>query len=58
MINLTEKHTFRLERCGEVIEFASEEAVTLCEVLELFERYLRACGFVFDGVVDITPEEV
>ena len=37
----------------------STNTVSLDEVLETFENYLRACGFVFDGRVDIVePEEL
>lgn len=31
-------------------------ALDLVDVLECFERFLRAAGFVFDGVVAIVPE--
>lgn len=34
----------------------SSNAVTLDDMCELFERYLKACGFVFDGQVDIVKE--
>jgi len=51
--------TFREEReNGDVIEhkIASDE-VTLSEVLEQFEYFLKGCSYVFDGQVDIVNEE-
>lgn len=51
--------TFREERRnGDVIEhkIASDE-VTLSEVLEQFEYFLKGCSYVFDGHVDIINEE-
>ena len=51
--------TFREEReNGDVIEhkIASNE-VTLSEVLEQFEYFLKGCSYVFDGHVDIINEE-
>ena len=51
--------TFREERRnGDVIEhkIASDE-VTLSEVLEQFEYFLKGCSYVFDGHVDIINDE-
>ena len=51
--------TFREERRnGDVIEhkIASDE-VTLSEVLEQFEYFLKGCSYVFDGHVDIIDDE-
>jgi hypothetical protein len=33
------------------------EAVTLDEILQSFERFLRGCGFSFEGVLDIVVDE-
>jgi hypothetical protein len=35
----------------------SSNAVSLDDMCELFERYLKATGFVFDGQVNIVQEE-
>lgn len=35
----------------------SSSAETLPELLADFEQYLRGCGFVFDGQVDIVSED-
>lgn len=30
---------------------------SLSEVLESFEQFLKAAGYIFDGVIDITEKE-
>lgn len=35
----------------------STEAVSLDDLLEAFERYLKATGFSFSGHIDIVEEE-
>jgi hypothetical protein len=32
-------------------------AVTLDDILEEFEMFLRGCGFVIDGTLDIVPND-
>lgn len=54
------KYTFiseeSLNRSKITFEF---EAVSLTDMLEQFEHFLRGCSFVFDGYVDIVePEEL
>ena len=54
------KYTFiseeSLNRSKITFEF---EAVSLTDMLEQFEHFLRGCSFVFDGFVDIVePEEL
>lgn len=36
------------------VEFKAE---VLSDILEQFELFLRGCGFVFDGSLDIVPPE-
>ena len=33
------------------------EAITLPEVVDAFERFLKACGFYFNGKLDIVEDE-
>lgn len=48
------EHTFhRQEGDGNIIMFTVAGDTPLPGMLETFERYLRACGFVFDGSVDL-----
>ena len=32
-------------------------AVTITEVIDTFERFLKACGFYFNGKLDIVEDE-
>lgn len=34
------------------------DSVTLSEVVEAFENYLRGCGFIFDGHLDIVEDDI
>jgi len=45
---------FKQKAAKNTLEF---EAETLPETLEEIERFLRGCGYHFDGVVDITKDE-
>jgi len=60
------KHTFTYEQEFEQLTFSSIpetrveytiESAYLPEMLEAFENYLKACGFVFDGHVEIVEDE-
>ncbi len=33
------------------------DAVTLDDLVEAFEEFLKGCGFIFDGTLDIVEEE-
>lgn len=33
------------------------EAITLSEILDTFERFLKACDYHFDGKLDFVEEE-
>lgn len=33
------------------------EAITLSDMLEHYSNFLKGCGFVFDGELDIVTEE-
>lgn len=35
----------------------SVDAVSIPDLLEAFEAFLKGCGFVFDGHIDIVEEE-
>lgn len=48
----TSRHQFNNEYGGDSV-CVNVEAVELHEILSAFERYLRACGFHFDGHVTI-----
>ena len=40
------------------VEFTvSSNSMTYPELLEVFEEFLRGCGYVFDGHVEIVEEE-
>jgi len=45
---------FKQKAAKNSLEF---EAETLPEVLEEIERFLRGCGYHFDGQLDITKDE-
>lgn len=45
--NTTSNHEITLSFKGEY----------LYEIIENFEQFLRGCGFVFDGRLDIVPDE-
>jgi hypothetical protein len=58
------KHQFKYtynEGCEEFspveITFDMPGDVTITQMLWNFECYLKACGFVFDGHLEIAPEE-
>ena len=40
-----------------MVEITLDSHSTLTEVIEKFEVFLRACGYVFDGYLDIVKEE-
>lgn len=55
------KFTFRQECSYEgqprgTVEITTD-AVSLDEILPVFEQFLRGCGFVIDGQIDIVKEE-
>jgi hypothetical protein len=52
----TSRHQFNNEYDGDSV-CVNVEAVELHEILNAFERYLRACGFHFDGHVTICQED-
>jgi hypothetical protein len=39
------------------VEITLDTESTLTEVIEKFENFLKACGYVFDGHLDIVQEE-
>ena len=39
------------------VAFSLPGEATLTDVLAAFENFLKAAGYVFDGVVDIVPED-
>ena len=39
------------------IEISIHEFSTISECTEAFEDFLRASGYVFDGIIDIVPSE-
>ena len=39
------------------VEFTIPSDASLDDILEEFQNYLKATGFVFDGNVDIVPED-
>lgn len=51
------KYTFKSTRGSEVIEFTVSGETGLTEMLEHFERFLKAAGYVFDGIVDIVDAD-
>lgn len=57
---MEQKHTFRYEVTSEEYSDFSIElscsSVILSDVIESFEQYLRGCGFVFDGRLDLVPD--
>lgn len=48
-------HTFYHEGASGTIEMKTE-AVELYSILEIFERYLLACGFNFTGHLDLVED--
>lgn len=44
---------------GNIVEstIKNTNAVTLSEILEAFESYLKGCGFCFNGYLDIVEDE-
>lgn len=39
------------------IEMTLDSQSTLTEVIQSFENFLKACGYVFDGNLDIVKED-
>lgn len=55
-MSFTNKHSFIHEATTRTVTVVSE-AETLPDIVEAFEDYLRACGFIFDGHLDIIEED-
>lgn len=51
------KFTYQYNENAPLIEVTMASDTTLVEAIENFEAFLRASGYVFDGVLDITEEE-
>jgi len=48
---------YQFDRFSPKITFQLDPSSTLSEVLESFESFLRASGYVFDGMIDIIENE-
>ena len=49
-------HGFSTTHHTKKIEFTVEDDSDLEEMCDAFEHFLKACGYHFDGNVDIVPE--
>ena len=51
------RHVFRCEETKHKYTEITSDAVALPEILLDFERYLRACGYITFGQLEIVEEE-
>lgn len=49
--------TFGGQSDGETVKFYTPQDASLSDMLEMYQRFLRASGYVFDGNIEIVPED-
>lgn len=54
---MKQTHILKYIHDNHTVEFTTEGAADLYEMLQTFENFLRAIGYVVDGTLDIVKED-